>query len=475
MRRWNRRQVLKTGCAAAAIHALPASASAALPTPDDLLARVKKLTAPTDGLVLMLPDGCQSNVEPVARLFSAGTGVRLDVRVVPVNDVNTRLLIAHGRNERVDLALPATYGVPNLVEAGALRALDDIVPPDALAASQSLYQLGDTYNRHLYGLQTDGDVYVMFYNKRLLESPELAATYTEKFGMPPAPARTFDELDQLLRHFHEPAAGRYGGALFRTPGFLAWEWWIRFHAKGRWPFDANMVPHIDSNEGITALRDMVEATRFLHPETFTANLVENWKLFASGNVLCNIGWGGSQKFFRSSASGIKNDVLVAPTPGAKIDGSYIEFGHFNWGWNFAVPRTSRYPEIAALFSAFATHPEVSTLAVRAEDGFFDPFHSKHFDDPQIARVYGDNFLGVQRRMLESAIPDLYLAGKTRYLDMLDAHILRAVRNESRPTEALRAVSSLWNALTDELGRAGQIKQWRALRQRYPAALRRILK
>ncbi|MFK8016806.1 MAG: ABC transporter substrate-binding protein, partial [Gammaproteobacteria bacterium] len=381
MRQWRRRQILGASGAVALGSVASRFASAALTAPTALLERVTSLPRPTDALMLMLPDGCQSNVDPVIQRFTEATGIAVRSRVVPVNEINTRLLIANGRNERIDLALPASYGLPNLVAANALLPLDDLLPSTSIEDSRSLYPLGDEFHRRVYGLQTDGDVYVMFYNRRVLEAPELVASFTEQYGRAPQPAQTFAQLGQLLRHYHAPDQGRFGGVLFRTPGYLAWEWWIRLHAKGRWPFDSKMAPQIASDEGVAALEEMVDATRFLHPEAFTAGLVRNWELFAQGNVLCNIGWGGSQKYFRSAAGGLREDVLVAPTPGARFADAFIEFGHFNWGWNFAVPRTSGHPELAGLFAAFATHPAISTIAVRAEGGFFDPFHTEHFNDP----------------------------------------------------------------------------------------------
>lgn len=40
----------------------------------------------------------------------------------------------------------------------------------------------------------------------------------------------------MMAWFHRPEKGMYGGALFRTQYFIAWEWWGRFHAKGFYPF-----------------------------------------------------------------------------------------------------------------------------------------------------------------------------------------------------------------------------------------------
>ena len=422
----------------------------------------------TQPLRLLLPSGSEANVQPVIERFSTATGIDMVVENVAVDDVNTKLLLAVASGEPIDVALPATYGIPDLVEAGALHPLNDVdVGFDLKNETRSLFTLGDYYNQRRYGLQTDGDVYVMFYNRRLLEDPALAEAFERLYGERPAPAKTWPELDRLIRFYHAPDRGRFGGTLFRTPGYVAWEWWIRFHAKGQLPFDEAMRPQVASRHGVEALEELAEVTSYLHPESRTAGLVDNWALFSRGDSLCSIGWGGSQKYFRSHGSGRADDIIVAPTPGGVINGKPVDFSYFNWGWNYAVPSTSTHPQLAALFAFYAASPEVSTVAVRAVGGFFDPFHAEHYADPEIVRVYGEPFLEVHQRSMNRAIPDLYLRGRDEYFAILDEYLRRAVQREIAPSEALDIVSRLWDRVTDDLGRSGQSKQWLLLKNRYP--------
>ncbi|MFK8017337.1 MAG: ABC transporter substrate-binding protein [Gammaproteobacteria bacterium] len=465
---WDRRTFCIAACAAGAVKHTWAD-----DTGTDFLRELvdvaRRSRAPEDGpLRLLLPAGSEANVQPVIDQFSAQTGVQFRVDRVAVDDINTKLLLAAGSGESIDVALPATYGIPDLVEAGALTSFDDInLGFDLGTETESLFTLGDYYNNQRYGLQTDGDVYVMFYNARLLNDPELAAEYQRQFGEPAQPAQTWGALDRLIRFYHAPSHSRYGGALFRTPGYLAWEFWIRLHAKGRLPFDDQMRPQLTSDEGVVALEELTEVTRYLHPAASTAGLVANWELFAKGETFCCIGWGGSQKYFMSTMPNDKLDVVVAPTPGGVIAGQPRAFSYFNWGWNYAVPSTSSQPELAALFAYYAASPQMSTQAVREQAGFFDPFHESHYSDTKIAAVYGEEFLSVHRQSMRDAIPDLYLRGRNQYFEVLDEYLRRVDRREITPANALSVVSRLWEVVTDELGRAGQVKQWRLLKKRYP--------
>ncbi len=466
---WNRRQfIAAAGLSSWMVRSAQANSNA---TAQRIVETVKQLTVSQKAtLRLMLPIGSESNVAPLVASFRRATGVDVELDVTPVDDINSRLFLSHIRQQPVDIALPATFGIPDLASAGVIRPLAPLLPRDLLSIG-CLYDLGDRFDEQRYGFQTDGDVYLMFYNRAMLGDPALAMGYAEKFGDKLSPARTYAELDQMIEYFHDPAAGRYGAALFRTPTYIAWEWWMRFHANGGLPFSGDMQPAISGEAGVRALEDMVRVSDFLIPDASTAGLVRNWEVFSEGNVFANIGWGGSQKYFMRSNAGLVGGVETAMPPGGGIDGEH-QFAYFNWGWSYAVPATSAYPELAALFARYATLPDVSTEAVRDQAGFFDPFHDVHYEDETIREAYGGQFLTVHRQALRQALPDLYLLGRNQYIEALSKHLLDAHAKSVSPYEALSAVETHWEQITERLGNKKQAEQWQALRARYPQWLRR---
>ncbi|MEO0996875.1 MAG: extracellular solute-binding protein [Pseudomonadota bacterium] len=460
----DRRQILAGITAAATGWVVPRGATAA-DLGDRIVERARVLAARGDAALTVLhPEGSEANLKPVVAAFTDATGVAVRLIPAPADDVNSRLMLAAMSDEAFDLALPATFAVPDLVEAGALQPLDGF--QRAMGGddtSRSLYTLGDYYNDKLYGFQTDGDVYVMFYNTKLLHDPEFARAHEAEYGSRPAPAKTWEELDRMLALYHRPEQGRFGGALYRTPDYVCWEWWIRLHAKGVLPFDPNMRPRIVEPGAVLALEELVAASRFLTPNANSAGLWENWDTFARGNVLCSIGWGGSQKYFRQQSAEFANNVVAALTPGG--DGN--AFSYFNWGWNFSVPGNSRHPELAYLLARYAVEAVPSTIAVRETGGFFDPFLAQHYNDQKIRSLYGEQFLAVHKTSMEKAIPDLYLRGRTLYMRTLSDNLLAVDRREITPREALNSVARRWENITDALGRTEQVRQWRLLLRRYP--------
>ncbi|MEM7364906.1 MAG: extracellular solute-binding protein [Pseudomonadota bacterium] len=411
-------------------------------------------------LRLLYPEGALANINPIVASFSEQTGIGIELTETLVDDVHTKLLIEHtaGRS-RFDLALPATYSIPDLAEAQAIRDLSRYVVKyeQNLIATPSLYALGDRYKNRFYGYQTDGDVYLMFYLRKRLEDPEEKKRYEDLFGEPLRLPETWAELDRIMSFFHRPDEDQYGGCLFRTPSYMTWEWWIRFHETGRLPLTDDVAPDFVNDEGVGALESLLAASAHQHPSAATNGLFENWHVFSEGQCAVNIGWGGSQKHFNRGDSKIKGDMLHATTPGAS---------YFNWGWNFVTTSSCRAPELGFLFGLFATRPDVSLQAVR-EDGFFDPFREEHYADDQIASVYGETFLAAHRRGMRTAIPDFYLSHRDDYFRSLTHNIELAYHHRISAEEALRFTAADWERMTERFGRDSQRDQWRFLKTRYP--------
>lgn len=435
-------------------------------------------------LRLLVPEGSQANLDPVIEAFKKARGVDVELLRCGVDDVATEMTLRTlAGTPDFDMALPATFSLPDLAELKVIQPLDGLL--DGLpggqhagargADSKSLYSLGDRYKGETYGLQTDGDVYLMFYNHRMLTDRELRKRFEDAFQRELEVPKTWAELDRALEFFHRPDQNQYGGALFRSPSYMAWEFWIRLHAKGVFPVDDEVRPLIEGPEGVAAAEEMVRASEWLCPNAETAGLFENWETFSKGQTFCNIGWGGSQKYFRRQNSPIRESVEVGLTPGGIFDGKPTPLSYFNWGWNFTVSSTTQNAKLCAEFAAFATSGEAAVAAVRAQDGFFDPYLEAHYRDEQIIATYTEPFLERHRTAMETAIPDFYMAGRGEYFDLLGRFLARANSGKLKVHEALSIVAKGWELITERQGRASQIAQWQYLKGRYPETIRSELR
>lgn len=429
-------------------------------------------------LRLLIPNGSQGNVKPVIAAFKDMSGLDVELIVTAVDDINTKLMLDQmAGGEAYDLALPATFGIPELVEAGALVDISELAgryEPAGLRDG-SLYTVGDSYDGRLYGFQADGDAYLMFYNKPWLENKDNQRRYEDKFGEPLAIPSTWKQLDNQMAFFHKPEQGQFGGALFRTSTYVGWEWWIRYHAKGTWPFDAEMTPLIDGEAGVAALEELVAASQFLYPHAERAGLFANWKAYARGNIYCNIGWGGTQKHLNGPTSQMRGKLAFGMTPGGVVDGEELITPYFNWGWNYVVASRSKEHEIAYLFALFASSPRQSISSVRDPKGYFDPHRPEHYRDEGITDAYSKPFLTAHEASMRNAIPDLYLDGHGEYFGALNEGIMAVLEGRKDAAVAMSEVAKRWTLTTYRLGKAEQQTKWRALRSKYPTAVADHLK
>ncbi len=429
-------------------------------------------------LRLLIPFGSGDNVLPVASAFKAATGIDVRLIEVPVDDINTQLALdwMSGRRE-YDLALPATFGLPDLVSSGAVLPLTELAARHEPAGFRDgiLYQIGDSFDDEIYGFQSDGDTYVMFYHSDFLNDPEEQARYGDTFGTALDVPLTWAELDRQIAWFNRPDQGRCGGLLFRTSGYVAWEWWVRFHAKGVWPLSPDLEPQIAGDAGVEALEALIRVTEHLCEGVDHFGLFDNWARYSRGDVYCNIGWGGSQKYLNGPGSAMRGRMVYGPTPGGVVADELLVTPYFNWGWNYVVTSNSTEPEIAYLYALFASSPEMTTRAIRQQGGYFDPFRPEHYSDAKIRKIYSQAFLDVHRASLRGSIPDLYLAHQSEYFRVLSEWLTRALKRSVSPQQALRRVAQSWQLINNRSAPEKQRERWRQLRLKYPRHVRRRLR
>ena len=78
-------------------------------------------------LKILQPSGSLGNVKPVADVFTAQTGITVEYLEVPLGEITQKILLESvAKTGAFDLALPATFGIPDLVESGILVNLDQM-------------------------------------------------------------------------------------------------------------------------------------------------------------------------------------------------------------------------------------------------------------------------------------------------------------------------------------------------------------
>lgn len=455
-------------------------------TADELHLKIAKLVRERLGgqpanIHLLHPTGCRANLIPIITAFKKLTGVSVTLTAGSLDDLESeiRLNLSKGKSAPpIDLALPATFSIPGLVDSNALTDLSELAQQYEPAAlkEQMLYTLGNYFGGKFYGYQADGDAYLMFYNRSLPGFKEQAEQYAQQHGRVFNTPDTWDELDRQLKHFHRPNEGSFGGSLYRTRRYVGWEFWSRLHGNGIYPVNAAFEPQFAEPEGVAALESLINASKNLEPGAHKNGLFDNFQSFAKGGKYANLGWGGTQKFILKQGHIPREDLHHGLLPGGTdAQGKPFSTPYFNWGWNYVVLRSSKQTELAYLFSLFATLPSISIRAVQQVEGYFDPHLSSHYNDSNIQQSYGDSFLKAHRHSMVKAIPDFQVRFQERYKRVLSEAVFAADNGHLRPKDALLAAGDQWQRITEEAGRDRQQDHWRNLHERYPTRIKQVLK
>lgn len=422
----------------------------------------------SNNLKILYPKGSLPNLQPVAALVFKQVGLKLQLIEGELQDLPSQMTLEHrlGKPPSWDIALPPTFAIPNLAVAEIITELDTYLQPQIYAYLDKgeMYTLGDYYRGKRYGFQADGDVYLMFYNYgKFVElglSKKFEDTFSQKYVLP----RTWKELDRDMKFVSESKTGLFGGSLYRTKGFVNWEYWLRLHALGVTPFDANFRSCLGKEEALEALVELVEVTKYLKPDSLQNGLFENFESFSKGNSFCNIGWGGTQKYLMANFKDPANNLQYALPPGGITKNKQkIPLSLFNWGWNYCVNSRSKQKRLAALFCALGGSERYSTISVQGKDGYFDPHHEAHYRDPQINEIYSPEFLRIHKKAMSTAMPDFYIQENNLFLSALERGIMSAVKGELKPKMALKLVNKKWI----ELAKNKKLKSdWIQLQENY---------
>lgn len=250
-----------------------------------------------------------------------------------------------------DVLTIGSYETPIWARRGWLKPLDQL-PAD--------YDVDDLIDPIRTGLSHDGTLYALpFYG----ESSMLyyRTDLFEKAGITVPQNPTYEQVGEWASQVHDPANGVYGICLRGKPGWgenMAFLTTLVNTYGGRW-FDMDWQPTINTPEWQNAVNFYVNVMNQYGPPGASSNgFNENLALFSTGK--CGM-W-----IDATVAAGLLSnpeESQVADRLGfarAPVE-SYPNGSNWLWSWALAIPETSRSPEAAERFIAWATSKEYIQL------------------------------------------------------------------------------------------------------------------
>ena len=347
-------------------------------------------------LTLAVNSGVEGDaLKQAAKDYEALTGTRIEVVELPYDNLfEKELLDLSSGTGAYDLVMLDDPWFPRFASAQFLTDLGPMYEkrsqsgPDAdfIASSMALcrhpYETG-----RLHALPYVGNSQLFFYRKDLFDKHGLKepASWSEVL----AAARRIDERagDGSRLHGYVMRAEQ-GNAV--VADFLPIFW-----AYGAEMFDESGRPSVNSDEGIDALKIMLELGKHAPPGYASFNADEVSAHLLQGSAAMSINWPAWISAFSDPArSRVVGKMAFTTLPGEKRPGQ-AEIGN----WLIAIPKGSRNAEAAFDFLVWATAPEqMKQSALRGNP----PTRRSVFTDPELLAKFPA--YPAQLRSLETSRP-----------------------------------------------------------------------
>ena len=397
----------------------------------------------------------------------------IDVKVIEVStaEMFTKILQEHRAGTGAYDALNVIPSwMPDLVRAGALEPLDEYVDKygfrDELQTIAPVYRdnqmkVGDT----IYGFPDDGDVFLFYYRKDILEENGMAV---------PTTWDEFAETAQALTDKYAPEM--YGAAMFRDAPYTQWMFQERFRTEGGKFFDAEtMKATVNSEVGVKVFTEMREENKFMPPGVEAWGFVENLAAFLAGDTAMTVSW---PPYGRWAAGYGTDEEALSWVPKSEIAGkvgyALPPGGHpqLAAGFSLSVSSSSKNKEAAYLFIQWLNSEDVSLERVQLPYALRDPFRDSHFASEEYKSRWPEapEYLDALQQGAVSGLLDLSLIQTDKYEEALRQGVSRLWAGED-PQAILDDVAAQWDTVTEKIGTDKQKEayaEWSSRPNAYPS-------
>lgn len=299
------------------------------------------------------------------------------------------------------------FWLSEMVGSGSFEPLDKYVNDPSLTPPD--FDFGDFVDKHLdyisyWNLEEHrngrpgqlflipgphSDAHMVVYRKDLFDKYNIAG-----------PPKTWDEFVQVAKKLHHPTEGIYGTAFVgkNDPSISLTEWANRFISLGGEMFtgslkDKTVVPHLDSDQSVQAIENMVELLDYSPPGVSSYALTEVSDSMAAGKLGIILMWvtiAGRAWAPKLSKVADKVEAAIPPGNGVTIRG----------GWGMGIPKDVKNKEAAwAVIRYYSTKEADKARVMNYGDA---AVRKSTFTDPDVVKTYP--YYPTFGKLLENATP-----------------------------------------------------------------------
>jgi len=422
--------------------------------------------------VIWSADVASNFTDELREQWASETGVEINTNTNPVEEHPSQMMNeAALDSDQYGVANAHPFQMPDFVEAGYTEQLneyietfepeqDDILPP--------LNKFPQDYKGNTHMMNMAADVLSLYLRSSWME--EYADEYEDQYGYELAPPKTYEEYDQQIVFMDEVTEdGKHGawmylGGPFSHPVFLR-----RLIAKGVLPFDEDMHPNWNTDEGIEVMEDIQALLPHLHPDSPTGDFGVAYGDYAAGKIYAKISWPSvSKNNMNPEVSNIANPDKweIARVPGEEVDGEMIRPAPFVPGQSLMINSHSESPLLGYLFAQWMQSPSISAEAVGVPSGALDVFRESQLENAEVMELYyGDaweEWAEVFRWNVAHSFSEIQLLGSAEYNNAIQVAVNNVAEGVADPEDALEEAEKKAENITERHGRDSQAEQWSAL-------------
>jgi multiple sugar transport system substrate-binding protein len=399
---------------------------------------------------------------------STHPGITLNFSTAPHVEIRDKVLLElkSGTSTYDSFEYVYTF-LPDFADPGYLQPVDDWIAasPDAKALYDDiippLKQAYTIWNGTTYGIAYDGDEHNYYYRKDLFTDPTIRSQFKSMKGYDlPTPAGkesiTMQQYLDIGDFFFKTKAGgvKYGGSDLAKRGRM-YLWWADRLAGfgGKWVNDDGS-PAINNDLGLKALQHEIACLAFDPPGVLSYEFAEHETEWTKGTIPQFVQWPDAFLEVTNTASTLfyqhPEKIGMSICPGGA--------GLFATGWAFAFPKYAKHAKEAFDYFVWLNSPAQSEWTVtHAESGVQAYLLKGHFLNPHIQSVnvggvmvdYTTYWKGLLYEA-NAAMLDFKVPGSSRFLDVLDENLSKALAGTMDPKAALDATADAWKSLNQQL-------------------------
>jgi len=324
-------------------------------------------------------------LEFAEQFMAENPDIEVVVRTIPYTEYKTKLLTALAAGSGPDVAQIPSYAVSEFRQYGVIQPFpEDIISPDYLRSncvSATIEPL--IIEGKVYGLPTDVQTVVLFYNPALFE----------KAGLDPErPPQDWNELIEYAKKLTLWEDGRMVQSGFATDGYEpVVEMFMRQAGATFWDEEGKYVKFEEAQvEGLKFLTD----TRTVH-QVYTPKMGSRWTAFRQGKLGMVFGHGAMVGSFKvGAAPGLVFRTALPP--------AHPETGSRTTvltSWAMVITNNCTHPQMAAKWLAYITSPDAQRRWFEGTGEL--PAYVSLIDDPQLRQ---DPLNGPILESLKYAVP-----------------------------------------------------------------------